>query len=138
MIRKSTLLVLLAVICVLPAIASQKNADTDSLAVLWTSSDSEVFEKVVFPYVLNSKKLKWWKNVTLIIWGPSAKLTATSGTFKDKLAQLKKSGVVLKACKWCSDKYGVSDTLKKMGVEVEYMGKPLTSYLKKGHKVLTF
>lgn len=137
MIRKSFILFLLATF-ILPAMISAHQSDTDSLAILWTSSDPEVFNKVVYPYALNSKKLKWWKNVTLIIWGPSSKMAPLTDGMKDKIADLKKMGVVLKACKWCSDKYGVSDKLKMMGFDIKYMGKPLTEYLKKGHKVLTF
>ena len=47
-------------------------------------------------------------------------------------------GVQLQACLACSDSYGVSEKLKDMGLEVVYMGKPLTNYLKSGYSVLTF
>ena len=46
----------------------------DKLAVLWTSGDREVALKMVFMYTYNSKLQGWWEDVTLIIWGPSAKL----------------------------------------------------------------
>ena len=43
------------------------------------------------------------------------------------------------ACKACADSYGVSDILEKMGIEVKYMGQPLTQYLKEDeYKVVTF
>ena len=38
----------------------------------------------------------------------------------------------------CADSYGVSDELRKMGIDVKPMGKPLTEMLKQGWKVLTF
>ena len=45
---------------------------------------------------------------------------------------------ILQACKWCTDQYKVSDTLDSLGVDVKYMGEPLTEYIKSGYKVLTF
>ena len=43
---------------------------------------------------------------------------------------MKEAGVKLRACKACSDAYGVSTNLEKLGVTVEYMGQPLTELLK--------
>lgn len=37
----------------------------------------------------------------------------------------------------CCDKFGVTDTLTKLGVDVRYMCEPLTSYLKSGETILT-
>jgi hypothetical protein len=38
----------------------------------------------------------------------------------------------------CADRYEVTEDLRKLGVDVKYMGKPLTEMLKGGWKVLTF
>jgi hypothetical protein len=46
-------------------------------------------------------------------------------------------GVHVEACKDCCDKFGVTDTLTKLGVDVRYMGEPLTGYLKSGETILT-
>lgn len=54
-----------------------------------------------------------------------------------ELGELKQAGVELQACKACSDRYGVSDKLASLGVEVIYMGVPLTEYLKSGWASLT-
>ena len=110
----------------------------ETLVVLWTTADKEVFTKVVFPYVSNSKKYNWWSKEILIIWGPSAKLCAQDRQIHKHINKLIKNGIVLKTCKWCSDQYGVSSVLDSLGVDVEYMGEPLTDYLKSGYKVLTF
>jgi len=48
-----------------------------------------------------------------------------------------KSGVTVEACRECADNFEVSNTLEKLGVDVHYMGEPLTSYLKEGEKVLS-
>jgi hypothetical protein len=47
-------------------------------------------------------------------------------------------GVKVQACLACADSYGVTDQLRKLGIEVRYMGKPLTDLIKGGWKVLTF
>ena len=55
----------------------------DNLIVVWSSGDRDVAEKMVFMYTLNSKLRKWWKDVTLIIWGPSAKLISEDVELQD-------------------------------------------------------
>jgi len=110
----------------------------ETLVVLWTTPDKDVFTKVVFPYVSNSEKYKWWNKEILIIWGPSVKLCAQDKQIQEYISGLKQSGIVLKTCKWCTDQYEVSSVLDSLGIDVEYMGEPLTHYLKSGYKVLTF
>lgn len=51
---------------------------------------------------------------------------------------MKDTDVELQACKACADMYGVSDKLVSSGVDVKYMGKPLTEMLKTDWKTLTF
>ncbi len=47
-------------------------------------------------------------------------------------------GVVVQACFWCANQYGVSENLKEMGIEVKGMILPLSDMLKEGRKVLAF
>jgi len=110
----------------------KKSSKPDELVVLWTSGDREVALKMVFMYTLNSKRFKWgWKNVTLVVWGPSSKLLAADTELQEYLSRIKEAGVVkLLACKKCADLYGVSDDLRRLGIDVKYMGKPLTDYLR--------
>ncbi|MFZ5647696.1 MAG: DsrE family protein [Bacillota bacterium] len=44
----------------------------------------------------------------------------------------------LLACKACTDSYGVSEKLEELGIEVKYMGQPLTKLLKEGYRIITF
>ncbi len=110
----------------------------DSLVVIWTSGDRRVAERMVFMYILNAKLKGWWKDVCLIIWGPSQPLLCEDVELQNYIKKIKEAGVVLKACKTCSDMYGVSEKLEKFGFEVEYVGEPLTGYIKEGRKTLTF
>ena len=114
-------------------------ADAEKLAVLWTSGDPFVAHKVCFMYTHNAKKAGWWNEVQLIVWGPSSKLLAEDKDLQTAVKAMMADGVVVKACKACADSYGVSDDLAALGIEVKYMGKPLTEMLKSDQwQVLTF
>ena len=43
---------------------------------------------------------------------------------------MKDTGVELQACITCANMYGVTDRLRKLGIEVKSMGVPLTEMLK--------
>jgi len=100
------------------------------LAVLWTSGDPYVAHKVCFMYTSNAKSQGWFDRVQLIVWGPSAKLLAEDAAIQSGVKDMMAVGVEVKACKACADSYGVSDTLSGLGIEVKYMGRPLTEFLK--------
>jgi hypothetical protein len=108
------------------------------LAVLWTSGDPEVAHKVCFMYTHNAKKQKWFDEVVLIIWGPSSRLLAADKDLQAEVKKMQEDGVIVQACQACADMYGVSDIHRKLGIEVKYMGKPLTNMLKSGYKILNF
>jgi hypothetical protein len=109
-----------------------------SLAVLWTSGDPEVATKVAFMYTLNAKRQGWFDEVTLIVWGPSAKLLSENLELQTAVTEMAGVGVQVVACKACADSYDVSDTLEGLGIDVKYMGQPLTEMLKGDWKVITF
>jgi hypothetical protein len=112
-------------------------AKEDSLIVLWTSGDPEVALKMVFMYTLNCKLQGWWNEVTLIVWGPSAKTLSENPQLQRVIQKMKDAGVILEACKACADLYHVSPKLKELGIDVKYMGQPLTDYLKSDKVVLS-
>ena len=108
------------------------------LAVVWTSGDPDVAHRVCFMYCHNAKKQKWFDQVVLVVWGPSARLLAADKDLQAKVKSMMDDGVQVQACVACADSYGVSDRLREMKIEVKGMGPPLTEMLKKGWKVLTF
>jgi len=130
--------ILLSVSQVVNAQTESKEPVPDKLVVLWTSDNPYVAERVAFMYTHNAKLSGWFKDVTLIIWGPSAKLITENIRLQEQVRQMQKDGVVVEACIACANAYGVADDLRKLGYDVKGMGKPLTDYLKSGAKVLTF
>lgn len=112
--------------------------EKDSLAIMWTSQDKEVALNMVCMYVLNAKKNDWWNAIKFIVWGPSAKLLSKDAKIQDRVKEMERLGIDVEACKACADRYGVSQNLEEMGVEVKYMGEPFTNYLKSEREVITF
>jgi hypothetical protein len=108
------------------------------LAVIWTSGDPDVAHRVCFMYTDNARKQKWFDEVTLIVWGPSARLLAGDKDLQGKIRGMLDDGVKIQACLACTDSYGVTEPLRKMGIEVRYMGMPLTDLIKQGWHILTF
>jgi hypothetical protein len=114
------------------------NSASDTLVVLWSSGDPDVAEKACLMYTGAAKKYGWFREVILIVWGPSEKLLAENSKLKEKVASMKKDGVIVEACIACSNMYGVTNELKVCEVDVKGMGVPLTRYLKRGYKVVSF
>ena len=112
--------------------------NNETLVVLWTSGDIEVAKNMVYMYTLNAKKHGWWENIVFIIWGPSAKLLSENKLLQEQMKEFIEAGIKVEACKACADEYGVSDHLFSLGVDVKYMGEPLTKYIKDDYKVITF
>ena len=110
----------------------------DTLVIIWSSRDREVARNMVFMYAKNSRLKNWWPEVRLVVWGPSAALLADDAELQAELAQVQQAGVEMLACKACADNYGVGERLESLGIEVIYMGQPLTEYLQSGLTVLTF
>ena len=110
----------------------------DKLVIIWTSGDREVALNMVFMYALNAKIHKWWKDLTLIIWGPSSKLLSEDEELQDYILKMKEEGIEIVACKACSNNYGVTKKLEDLDIDVKYMGEPLTNYLKEDYKTITF
>jgi hypothetical protein len=115
-----------------------KPEPTGKLLVVWTNQDREVALHMVFMYVFNGKQQGWWKDVTLLIWGPSQKLLSQDAELQAYVKKMKDAGVVLLACKQCADEYKLAPALTALGVDVKYMGAPLTDMIKSGWTVLTF
>jgi len=110
---------------------------TSKLAVLWTSGDPDVAEKMAFMYTYNAKKQGWFDEVVLIVWGPSAKLLSENKMLQDYVKKMQEVGIKVEACMACAKMYEVDGKLQNLGIDVKGMGVPLSNYLKDGWKVLS-
>ena len=108
-----------------------------TLYILWTNDNIITAEKMVFMYAINAKRRGWWENVTLVIWGATAKLVAENERVQDLVAEARQAGIYVTACKACADQLGVSEILEAHGIDVDYLGIPLTNVLKNDEKLIT-
>jgi len=110
----------------------------EKLVVVWSSADPEVAKSMVFMYTHAAKRNKWFNEVTLVVWGPSAKLISQNGELQQKIKAMQDDGIEVEACLVCANMYGVAEKLKQMDFDVKHMGEPLTEYLKSGVRILNF
>jgi hypothetical protein len=137
---KKAIFLLLAVTILGSATAQnheKMNDNSNKLAVLWTSGDPDVAEKMGFMYTYNAKKQGWFDDVVIIVWGPSAKLLSENKMLQDYVKKMQEAGVVVEACMACARMYEVDDDLAKLGIDVKGMGIPLSNYLKEGWSTLS-
>lgn len=118
--------------------ASGPSPRASRLAVVWSSADPDVAHRVCLMYTHAAATNKWFGEVRLIVWGPSARLLAADKDLQAKVKTMMKDGVNVQACIVCADSYGVTETLRGLGIEVKAMGRPLTDILQGDYKVLTF
>ncbi len=111
--------------------------DKEHLYILWTNSDPITADKMVFMYARNGLKKGWWKEITIVIWGSTAKLAGENHDIQNKIKELLAAGVQVSACKACADELGVTDALVHLGIEVKCWGTPLTEIIKSGQPLLT-
>jgi len=111
--------------------------DKKHLFVLWTNDNRMTAEEMVFMYTVNSLVHGWWEEVTLIIWGATAKLAAEDQGIREMIKEALAKGVHVSACKACADQLGATESIEDLGVEVKYWGAPLTEILKAEETLLT-
>lgn len=123
-----------------PALRSQPapRPEPDRLAVLWTSGDPDVAHRVCLMYTHAAHKNKWFDEVRLIVWGPSANLLANDPKVQGKVKAMMADGMKVEACIACANSYGVTGKLRELGLEVRGMGQPLSTYLKEDWHVISF
>ncbi len=109
----------------------------DKLNILWTTTNKDTIINMITMYATGAIKKGWWKEINIIIWGASAKLIAEDAQIQGYVKQMMDAGIHVEGCLSCSDQFGVTTTLRDLGINLKYMGEPLTSYLKNDEKVLT-
>ena len=107
------------------------------LYILWTNETPITAEKMVFMYGINSIIRGWWEKVTIIVWGATALLVSENKDIQKKVKEAQEKGIHIIACKACADQLGVTDSLEKLGIEVDYTGELLTNILKSKKTLIT-
>ncbi len=105
-----------------------------SLTILWVNDNPITAELMLFMYATNSLKFGWWEEVRIIVWGATVKLLTESEKMQELVQEFQKAGGKCQACLSCAEKLGKVEDLQKIeGIEIEYMGQPLTEVLKENN-----
>jgi hypothetical protein len=111
--------------------------DENALHILWTNADPLTSEFMVMMYATNAMLHGWFREVTVIIWGGTAKLAAENPAIREKIRLAMHAGVRFSACVACAEQLGVKEKLLEMGIEVIPWGAPLTKLIKEGGHLIT-
>jgi hypothetical protein len=111
--------------------------EQNKLNILWTNGDAITGKLMVFMYALHAKEEKWWDDVEIILWGATVKLVAEDEELQSLIKKGLDMGVQISACRACSRELGLEKEIEALGVNVDYMGMPLTNILKNNEKLLT-
>ena len=111
--------------------------ESKTLHILWTNADLHTSQYMVMMYATNSMLKNWWDNVTVIIWGATAKLVAENETIQERIKIAKHAGVKFSACISCATQLGVVDEIKEQDIELIAWGPLLTEILQSNQKLIT-
>ena len=114
-----------------------KEADDNTLFILWTNADPITADLMVFMYAENSMKYHKWDHIIIIIWGATARLAAENNHIRSKILYLQETGVHFTACITCAMELGVKEQLESLGVDLVKWLDPLTAVLKGNKKLIT-
>jgi hypothetical protein len=112
-------------------------AQKSKLNILWTNDNPVTAELMVFMYALNTKKKKYWDEITIIIWGATVKLVVETPKLQALIREAQELGIHVSACRSCSDQLGASDAIAELNIDLRYWGEPLTRILKENEKLIT-
>ena len=118
-------------------IQSIKEADDNTLYILWTNADPVTANLMVFMYAENSMRYQKWDDITIIVWGSTTKLVAENPQIQNKIRELQELGVHFSACITCAEELGVTETIRSLGIDLVKWLNPLTELLKGNKKLIT-
>ncbi len=107
------------------------------LTILWTNAEELTSKNMVLMYSTNAKRNGWWDEITVVIWGATAKLVAENQEIQLMIQQAQEVGVHFSACKVCAQNLLVHQELVDLNIEVVYWGAQLTDLIKNKEHLLT-
>ena len=105
------------------------------LVIISTGEKEKAFTGIM--YATNAQKNKWLDDVKVVFFGPFENLMCKDEEIAEYASQLLEYETPV-ACKRLSDNAGISDKLKEMGYQVEYVGKIISDLIKKGYVPMVF
>ena len=104
---------------------------SSKLLVIVATSDKEKAQTALM-YAKNAMKRGWLDDVKVVYFGPSEKMIVEDPILSDQAQDIAEAGGSI-ACKYISDRDGVSEKIEKLGVQVEYVGNIVSDLIKDGY-----
>ncbi len=84
-------------------------------------------------YALNAMKHGWLEDVKLVLFGPAEQLFLEDLEFQDLVKQYMDLAKTPLACKYLSDRDGSSGRLRDLGLDVQFVGAPISEAIREGY-----
>lgn len=84
-------------------------------------------------YALNAMKYGWLEDVKLVLFGPAEHLFLEDVEFQDLVRQYMDLAKTPLACKFLSDKEDSSERLRDLGLDVQFVGAPISEAIREGY-----
>jgi hypothetical protein len=88
-------------------------------------------------YAVNAQKNQWIDDLKVIFFGPFENLMCDDEEVAQAASRLLEYETPV-ACKFLSDRDGISPELEKMGVNVDYVGSLISGYIEEGYTPMVF
>lgn len=103
----------------------------DKLLIIIATQDKEK-ALTALAYAHNTIKYNWLSDVKVIFFGPIENLIATDADIAKEVTTIAQmTGTT--ACKFLSDRDGISDEIANLGITVDYVGTLIADHLKDGY-----
>ena len=111
-----------------------------NVVIIIQSADPEV---IFFGLLFADRAIKnqWMDNVKIVLWGPAEKTLAGLSPDSEQIKLIKSIQSTpgkhnrIWCCKACSDRYGVTDKMEKLGFEVFHVGDATSYLIKLGYRI---
>jgi len=105
------------------------------LVILSTAEKEKALTGIM--YAANAQKYKWIEDLKVIFFGPFERLLCEDDGVVKAASQLLEYQTPV-ACKFISDREGITEKIEKMGFEIEYVGTLISDHIKEGYTPMVF
>ena len=109
---------------------------SSKLLVIVATGDKEKAQTALM-YAGNAIKRGWLDDVKVVYFEPSERLVVEDPILSDQAREIAEAGGSI-ACKYISDRDGVSEEIEKLGVQVEYVGTIVSDLIKDGYNSMVW
>jgi hypothetical protein len=117
---------------------ARRNRMADKVFVIIASENRAKILEPGLLYPFNAATKGWMEEVRIIFFGPAEKVVADDPEIQERVRDALDAGISVLACKKCADQQGLTEALLALGIEVIYVGEPISRLLKDGWASLSF